>query len=237
MSIDSEEQGIFTSHVLLPCQNSLSTLPRIQLDQWQFFERFDSCYANPSLQLLASSKEEEQSEIFHKLHFYFIQKYFDLWQFVRFHAAPSGVYNTCKQYLMFKNRCSFPLINLSCLHLMSLWLLQFIHPFTYTTCKSYYSPTIALCHLKFTSSDLTIASCLGVCGHLLVSSANIILACDQNIDWMIHCLLRRAPLCFCLPVQSITACCSVLQFCQCVCLRSQDRKEINRIHLLVFAHF
>lgn len=132
---------------------------------------------------------------------------------------------------MFKNRCSFPLINLSCLHLMSLWLLQFIHPFTYTTCKSYYSPTIALCHLKFTSSDLTIASCLGVCGHLLVSPANIILACDQNIDWMIHCLLRRAPLCFCLPVQSITACCSVLQFCQCVCLRSQDRKEINRIHL------
>lgn len=62
VSIDSEEQGIFTSHVLLPCQNSLSTLPRIQLDQWQFFERFDSCYANPSLQLLASSKEEEQSE-------------------------------------------------------------------------------------------------------------------------------------------------------------------------------
>lgn len=64
VSIDSEEQGIFTSHVLLPCQNSLSTLPRIQLDHWQFFERFDSCYAatNPSLQLLASSKEEEQSE-------------------------------------------------------------------------------------------------------------------------------------------------------------------------------
>lgn len=64
VSIDSEEQGIFTSHVLLPCQNSLSTLPRIQLDHWQFFERFDSCYAatNPSPQLLASSKEEEQSE-------------------------------------------------------------------------------------------------------------------------------------------------------------------------------